>query len=331
MISEVLSSAGRWRALLVVLPLGCAAAALGVHPPVTQWTASATVLTAPSGTSRTGAQYVNDLQAVLRSDAVTAQVATQTGASAADLRGGLSSRLLASGSSLIEVSYTSADRARADAVPAAAARAGLQSLVDPQWVAAQSQLTTTENDYTRAGAARDAFTGSIGQALPEQAYQSALTEVAQLRTSAATLRATERPGADLLDAQAAARQAQVDALAPQVVTYRALQADVDRTFSALSTVRTAVTTLQSQRAALASPASVTTAPATASSSRLELRTAVTAAAVGLVVAFLLLTALWLARRRGQGEAADVLRQVPGQAFRPRVEAAARQRVDRPVR
>ncbi len=302
MILDYLRRAGRWTLLLVLLPVLCAATAfwLNRNPPQV-WSASATILTAPTATGRTGAQYVNDVQAALLSDAVVGQVAKQTKASPDTIRSGLTSAILAPGSSLLQVSFTASEKSVAAAVPATAARVTLQNLLSPTLAANAAQLKVTEDQLELVVQARDEYIRQIGVVLPVAAYQSALGELGQLRANAVTAHAQDRPGAAELDALVKSRQAAVAALGPQAVHFQDLQGAVDRASGEVSQARASVISSQAQVAALDSPATIKSTGAYQLSSNTQLLQRVLGAAVvGAIFAVLILAGLLtLSRRRAR--------------------------------
>lgn len=314
MISDYMTRAGRWAWLLLVLPVICAGAAVGLnYQTAGLWSGAADILTAPSITSRSGAQYVNDLQAVLLSHALVAQVAKQTGITSSTVSSGLTSAVLASGSSLIQVTFTSAHQAQADSVPAVAARLAIQSLLRPGVAADLASLNGAETQSQRAIRARDAYTIHTGVQLPVQSYQAGLAEVAQLRANTETARIEGRDPTGGLTALLNERTAAVAELAPQVVQYQALQAEVDSTYQDLNQARAQLATAQADLAAVKSPKSIISAGAVqqANSQRL-IQLALSGAVVGVLCAVLILVGiLTLSRRRRRTLSQDVRSAVDG--------------------
>lgn len=319
MIFDYLRRAGRWTLLLVLLPVLCAGTAFWLNrnpPPV--WSSSATILSPPTATARTGSQYVNDLQAALLSDAVVAQVAKETKTSSSTISSGLTSAVLAPGSTLLQVRFTASDKSHAAAVPGAAARAALQSLLSPIVAANLTQLKVAEDQESRAVRDRDAYAQQTGVLLPALAYQSGLGEVAQLRANAVTAHAEGRLGAAQLDAALKSREAAVAALAPQVVHHQDLQAAVDSTYQNLNQVRATVGISQAEATSLASPGTIKSAGVVEQSNTTQLLQRVLAGAVvGVIFAVLILAGLvTLSRRRSSKRGHDPGADAPAQSPSP---------------
>lgn len=308
-IAEHLRRAGSWAWLLLILPLLAAGVSLASQrdrPAL--WTSSATVLTSPGITDRTGVQYIFDYQAALSSGFVIQKVAEATGVSAGEVSDTLTSAPVAAGSSLLEVSFSSEDREAAGSVPPIAARFALEALIQPLIDAANAQIAIAGQQYDDALRARESYTAEIGRQLPAQDYQSALSELASLRNAYELARIENRPTADGLREVVVAREAEVAELAPQVVEFSLLETEVDRTYSELTRLRFSLAATQAQLDAVESESTITPGEVRPenNSSRL-IRPVLTAALVGFVVAVLDVVGLVFLfdRRRSGSRAARV--------------------------
>jgi hypothetical protein len=303
-VADHLRRAGRWAWLLVLLPVLSAAVAFAVlprQPP--QWTSTATVLAAPGVTSRTGGQYISDFQAALTSDPVVNQLAKETGVTVDQVQEGLSAQTLASGSSLVQVSYTSPDRSEVTAVPALAAQLALRALIQPQLDTGKSQLDITQRQYDAALRAREQYTSDIGVQLPAQAYQSGLAEVSSLRNSYQIARFEGKESAAGLLQQLETRTSAIDALAPQVVQYNLLQNDVERSYNELNRLRFSLAETEAQLDAAGNPSTVTPGAVTSQISTSQVvRPLLTAAVAGFAIAVLVVAALTVLFSRRPGTA-----------------------------
>ena len=294
-ISDYLRRAGRWAWLLLVLPLVAAGVSFALQRdrPVV-WSSSATVLTPPGVTDRTGVQYISDYQAALTSDFVVGQVAEETGVPAGELFSGLASAPISPGSSLLSVSFTSEDAAQAEEVPPIAARLALEALLQPIADAQGAQIEISRQQYDEALRAREAYTAETGVQLPAQAYQSALSELASLRNSYELARLEGRDTAAGLAELIATRETELGALANQVVEYNLLENQVGSTFGELTRLRFALASTQAQLDAAASEDTITPGEVTSQEdSTAVVRPVLTAALAGFVVAVLLILGLIL--------------------------------------
>jgi hypothetical protein len=292
-IADQIRRSGRRAWLIVALPVLAAAVALAVQLQRPQeYQSTATVLTPPAATQRTGGQYIGDFKAALASSPVAEATGQEVGLPPGEIKNGLAASTSAAGSTLIEVTWVGANRSAAERVPAVAAREAFELLVKPRQNALEAEEKMLTLQYEQAAQARDAYTKEIGVLLPPQEYQALVQETTQLRNNYQSARAEGRDGASALKVQLDARIKDRDALAPKVIQYNQLQSDVERAYAALASTRNELSEVRGQLESVDQAGTITTDQVRAVSSLLPLvRNVLGAAIVGFGVALLALVAL----------------------------------------
>ncbi|HEX2157343.1 MAG TPA: Wzz/FepE/Etk N-terminal domain-containing protein, partial [Actinomycetes bacterium] len=219
-----------WILVLVpVLAAGVVAAVLWQQPP--KYRAVATVAAPALVGGSAENQYsgpvgvrvfVSNFAAALTAPQVVSKVAEQTQAPVQGIRENLSAQPILE-SSLIEVSYTDTDRARAAAVARAASRETIRFLFQSQVDLARRSVNTAEKGVSDVKKKLVAFIAKNGTVNPEQRYELLEQTIPSLRQKQLEAEAVgsttvaSRLGEEIRD-----RKAERSRLAPLVTSYRDL-------------------------------------------------------------------------------------------------------------
>lgn len=219
-----------WILVLVpVLAAGVVAAVLWQQPP--KYRAVATVAAPALVGGSAENQYsgpvgvrvfVSNFAAALTAPQVVSKVAEQTQAPVQGIRDNLSAQPILE-SSLIEVSYTDTDRARAAAVARAASRETIRFLFQSQVDLARRSVNTAEKGVSDVKKKLVAFIAKNGTVNPEQRYElleQTILSLQQKQLEAEAVGSTtvaSRLGEEIRD-----REAELSSLAPLVTSYRDL-------------------------------------------------------------------------------------------------------------
>ena len=305
-----------WRlAVLVLVPLlaagGAVAAALAQDPPAR----ATAVLERPSLVGSQGSPYTGgsgvDQYAEAVVSAATGPIARRAAAEAAGLdearvREGLDVARQA-GSSRVEIVYTGApgeEEAAARVVEAVAARAR-SSLFDEPVQVAEAAVQSAQATYDEVSSQVSAVSAEAGYADARAAYSSQLSLVNSLRTQVAAAEGRENADDGPLREAAEEAQAGLDQFGPVIARLDDLEAEREAAENRLERAQDRLDDARAQLAA-ADPALTTTTSSSAATRGLRdvvVDVALPAAAVGLVLALLLVLLLEVLRapraRRGR--------------------------------
>ncbi len=298
-LRELLRRLGRRLWILVIVPI----VAVGVMVPLasqdpTKYGATATVsVSVPSGQESAANlnQAIASITSAAVSQGVLASVAESSGATAAQIEGGLSTRRIGT-SELVEFTYVDTDKAVVakviDAMPKAAQEAVFASIVRQ----AEKTEDLAKKSYDSALSKLADVRKSTGLILPEAAYQAKSTEVTQLRVALVT--ALTRPDTQTSEPIAAAlatAEKELAALGPKVTEFSQPQFELDRARQAQATAAGDLLDVQSRRDSAEAATATGQVVAQARSTDL-VRVAASAAVIGFAIAVLLLLLSELLRR-----------------------------------
>jgi len=310
-ISEYLPMVRRRLWILVVVPVLAALVGLVAFAGAPRTYSSSVEVAAPTTAENTttGAVtvFVSSFTELLTTQPVIDRVSSETGASRARLRSGLSAGAVG-GSSLIKVTYTSTRRQEVQAAVESATRATLDLVSAPQAAAAASALKVAQDRYQAARDALERYASGSGGGLPDDQYRQKLANLSALRLAATSARLDLAiPKANGLDAQIPVAERDIAELLPKVVRYDQLQDTVRQASDALANALIHEQDAKGQLVAHQSTTTLKTAtPQAQNRVAALLRSVGVLAAVGLIaacllVAFLELTEASKARRRPRPE------------------------------
>jgi hypothetical protein len=199
-----------------------------------------------------------------------------------------------SGSSAVEVSYSSASTGEARRVVDVAAQTILRSLAEQAVDGAQSQVTAANQGLKFALAALQAFNKKQGVEDVNQAYNDREQDLTNLQSQLSEVPAYESPA--LVSAIASITQ-QISNLQAALPQWQVLDGNVTQAVGALSSATTNLTTARTQLLAAESPTVMTPVETTRGSRLTEVVTLVVVAfLVALILGLLILTSTDLYER-----------------------------------
>ncbi len=281
-----------WILILVPLLAGGAVAALQLRQPTT-YAATATVA-APAlvggsqnnqYTGASGAKaFVSNFTAAITAPVIVNRVATETDVLPGNIVSGLSVTPIGD-SSLLQVTYKTHNRGKAEPVAKAAASDTIKFLFETQVALAQRTLTEAQKGVTAADTALAGFVRTNGP-LPEVTFNTLANQISTLQVQQANQTAAANyAAAASLGAQVRTAQAKLAQIAPAVTTFRTLTDRKTQADARFGTAQIALDQANAQAAA-ADPASVISLNKTKPVSRLAplLKTVLPAAGAGLFLA-----------------------------------------------
>jgi hypothetical protein len=300
--SEMLRRAGRRLWLLVLIPLLGVGAVLGVGlsgDDQPQYRAIATVVvTPPSGadTAAAVAQSVDGFRSALTAQLVLESASQAVDVPVKEIRDDLSSRRIGA-SNIVEVTYAGPRQDKAAQLLTAQVTQAQKLLFAPAIAAAERERVAAEADYEKAEKTLADLREKTGLTLAAEDYRAAAAEVTQLKV--ALVQGDARlTGTGPIRSALASAQSRLDTLSGRVRDFQEAEFAVDNARSRLSEVSGDVVATQARLEAARGGDSFKVGAVVEQPRTTPLvRSAVAAAVVGLVLAFLLLVLLEVARPR----------------------------------
>jgi capsular polysaccharide biosynthesis protein len=307
--------------ILVLVPLLAAGAVIAwelLQPPRYQATATVAapaVVGGPNTNQYSGTNapraFVADFSAALTSPLIVNQVADKTGAAP----GAISDNLTVSqigDSSLVEVTYTTPERAQAAPVLNEATGATIRFLFQTQVTLAQKLVDEARKAVDKVNGELGAFYRKTGQVLPDEAYRIGAQQVADMQREQVSARSRgEYTQASALESAISAKQKEVASLAPQVATYQSLVDRKNQALGRLNVLEEGLERAQAQYSA-ADPRSIVTIGEVQKASSLAglARKVVPALGAGLFLAVGIILLLQLGFRHSPAEMEASQRDAP---------------------
>jgi hypothetical protein len=326
-ITEILRRAGRRLWLLAVIPLLGVGAVLGLglsgdEKPHYQAIATV-VVTPPTGADSAAAvaQAVDGFRSALTAQMVLESASRATDVPVGEIRSDVSSRRIGA-SNIIEVTYSGPRHDKAAELLTAQATQAQTLLFSPALAAAKREHTATKEAYDKAADDLSKLRKETGLILPSEDYRAAAAEVTQLKVALVQGDARLTGTGPIRSALTEAEE-ELDDLANKVRSFEDVQFAVDSTRAGVTSVEGELVSTQARLDAARSGDSLKVGAVVEQARTAPLvRSAVTAAVVGLVLAFLLLVLLEVARPRRRSTSDPVA----GAAY-----AGSKARIARPER
>jgi hypothetical protein len=306
-ITEFLRRAGGRLWLLVVIPLlgaGAVVALSGDEKPTYQ-AIGTVVVTPPSGAEAAAAvaQAVDGFRSALSAQIVLDSASHATGVPVGEIRDDVSSRRIGA-SNIVEVTYAGSRQDKAAKLLTEQITQAQNILFTPALSTAKRGQAAAKSAYDKAADGMVDLRRKTGLILPTEDYRAAAAEVTQLRVALVQSDARLTRTGPIQEALAKAEK-DLDALAGKVREFEDAQFAVDRARTDVTEADRAVTATQARLEAARSGDSLKVGAVVEQARTTPLvRSAVSAAVVGLVLAFLLLVLLELVRPRRRAELAD---------------------------
>jgi capsular polysaccharide biosynthesis protein len=177
--------------------------------------------------------FVADFRAAITSPLIVDKVVQETGAKAADVTGGIVAGSIGD-SSLVQVTYRTANRDQAASVAQSAASHTIRFLFQTQVTLARRTVAEGQKAVDKINAQLGDFFKKTGQVLPDDTYRIKAQQVSDLEKEQASAEATgESSTGSALESKIAERKAELATLAPQVAEYQGL---VDRREQAMTRI-----------------------------------------------------------------------------------------------
>lgn len=293
-----------WILILVPLLAGGAVAALQLRQPASY--ASTATVAAPAlvggsqtnqYTGATGARaFVSNFTAAITAPVIVNKVAAETGVLPGNIVKGLSVAPIGD-SSLVQVTYKTSNKAKAEPVARVAASDTIKFLFQTQVDLAKTTVAEGQRTLTSADTELTNFSRTSPE--PETAYNTLANQIATLQVQQANQTAAGNfAAAASLGSQVTKLQARLAQLAPAVTTFRTLTDRKTQAATRFSTAQQALDQANAQFAA-ADPAKVISVNKTKPVSRLTplLKTVLPAVGAGLFLAVGLVFLLEVLSRR----------------------------------
>jgi flagellar biosynthesis chaperone FliJ len=230
------------------------------------------------------------------------QVTEKTGAAPGAIRDNLTVSQIGD-SSLVEVTYTTPERAHAAPVLNEATGATIRFLFQTQVTLAQKLVDEARKAVDKVNGELGAFYRKTGQVLPDEAYRIGAQQVADLQREQVSARSRgEYTQASALESAISAKKKEVASLAPQVATYQSLVDRKNQALGRLNVLEEGLERAQAQYSAADPRSIVTIGEAQKASSLAGLaKKVVPALGAGLFLAVGIILLLQLGSRRSPAE------------------------------